>query len=158
MLACPLSSSPSCFPRTTTWSCAGPSFTCLTRLGRPSPGSPATTPGIQLGTVPADFSAAATRSCSLPANSSLSEKSHLCTVSLSGDYFQIFLVRVGETLYFSFSRRVLEKTSGIEDPGGLHWELFGCLLLGWVIIFLCLVKGIKSTGKVTIHTVHVLKL
>ncbi|CAG08497.1 unnamed protein product, partial [Tetraodon nigroviridis] len=51
-----------------------------------------------------------------------------------------------------FDRRVLEKTSGIEDPGGLHWELFGCLLLGWVIIFLCLVKGIKSTGKVVYFT------
>lgn len=72
--------------------------------------------------------------------------------------FEIFLVMLGEALFFSFSRRVLEKTSGIEDPGGLHWELFGCLLLGWVIIFLCLVKGIKSTGKVTIHTVHVLNL
>ncbi|TNM89599.1 hypothetical protein fugu_003833 [Takifugu bimaculatus] len=45
--------------------------------------------------------------------------------------------------------RVLEKTSGIEEPGGLRWELFGCLLLGWVIIFLCLVKGIKSTGKLS---------
>lgn len=72
--------------------------------------------------------------------------------------FEIFLVMLGEALFFSFSRRVLEKTSGIEDPGGLHWELFGCLLLGWVIIFLCLVKGIRSTGKVTIHTVHVLNL
>uniref|UniRef100_H2UF88 Transporter n=1 Tax=Takifugu rubripes TaxID=31033 RepID=H2UF88_TAKRU len=55
-------------------------------------------------------------------------------------------------LLFHFSHRVLEKTSGIEEPGGLRWELFGCLLLGWVIIFLCLVKGIKSTGKVVYFT------
>ncbi|TWW60412.1 Sodium- and chloride-dependent GABA transporter ine [Takifugu flavidus] len=27
-----------------------------------------------------------------------------------------------------FDHRVLEKTSGIEEPGGLRWELFGCLL------------------------------
>lgn len=82
--ASPLLSSPSCFPHTTMWSCAGPSFTCLTRLGRPSPGCPATTPGILWGTVPVDFTAATTLSCSRPANSSLSKTSCLCT---SADHF-----------------------------------------------------------------------
>lgn len=51
---------------------------------------------------------------------------------------------------FISSLRVLEKTSGIEEAGGVRWELFSCLLLAWVIVYLCIFKGVKSTGKVRI--------
>ncbi|XP_047236465.1 sodium- and chloride-dependent GABA transporter ine isoform X3 [Girardinichthys multiradiatus] len=46
-----------------------------------------------------------------------------------------------------FDHKLLEKTSGIDEAGGLQWELFGCLLLSWIIIYLCIFKGVKSTGK-----------
>ncbi|XP_003451768.1 sodium- and chloride-dependent GABA transporter ine isoform X1 [Oreochromis niloticus] len=52
-----------------------------------------------------------------------------------------------------FDNRLLEKTRGIEDLGGLRWELFGCLVLVWVIVYLCIFKGVKSTGKVVYFTV-----
>uniref|UniRef100_A0A3P8U9M3 Transporter n=1 Tax=Amphiprion percula TaxID=161767 RepID=A0A3P8U9M3_AMPPE len=51
-----------------------------------------------------------------------------------------------------FDGRLLEKTSGIEEAGGLRWELFGYLLLAWVIVYLCIFKGVKSTGKVVYFT------
>ncbi|XP_038151364.1 sodium- and chloride-dependent GABA transporter ine isoform X2 [Cyprinodon tularosa] len=51
-----------------------------------------------------------------------------------------------------FDHKLLEKTSGIEEVGGLQWELFGCLLLSWIIIYLCIFKGVKSTGKVVYFT------
>ncbi|XP_044052362.1 sodium- and chloride-dependent GABA transporter ine isoform X2 [Siniperca chuatsi] len=51
-----------------------------------------------------------------------------------------------------FDHRLLEKTSGIEEAGGLRWELFGCLLISWVIVYLCIFKGVKSTGKVVYFT------
>uniref|UniRef100_A0A3B5A055 Transporter n=1 Tax=Stegastes partitus TaxID=144197 RepID=A0A3B5A055_9TELE len=51
-----------------------------------------------------------------------------------------------------FDHRLLEKTSGIEDAGGIRWELFGYLLLAWVIVYLCIFKGVKSTGKVVYFT------
>uniref|UniRef100_A0A8C4F660 Transporter n=1 Tax=Dicentrarchus labrax TaxID=13489 RepID=A0A8C4F660_DICLA len=51
-----------------------------------------------------------------------------------------------------FDHRLLEKTSGIEEAGGLRWELFGYLFISWVIVYLCIFKGVKSTGKVVYFT------
>ncbi|XP_040011434.1 sodium- and chloride-dependent GABA transporter 1 isoform X2 [Xiphias gladius] len=51
-----------------------------------------------------------------------------------------------------FDHRLLQKTSGIEEVGGLHWELFGYLFIAWVIVYLCIFKGVKSTGKVVYFT------
>ncbi|XP_064598134.1 sodium- and chloride-dependent glycine transporter 1-like [Liolophura sinensis] len=43
---------------------------------------------------------------------------------------------------------VLQKSSGLEEPGDLVWTLTLCLLLAWIIVFAVLFKGIKSLGKV----------
>ncbi|KAM9391478.1 sodium- and chloride-dependent GABA transporter ine [Pholidichthys leucotaenia] len=51
-----------------------------------------------------------------------------------------------------FDHRLLEKTNGIEEVGGIRWELFGYLLLAWFIVYLCIFKGVKSTGKVVYFT------
>ncbi|XP_041692332.1 sodium- and chloride-dependent GABA transporter ine isoform X1 [Coregonus clupeaformis] len=51
-----------------------------------------------------------------------------------------------------FDHRLLEITNGIEEAGGLRWELFGILILAWVIVYLCIFKGVKSTGKVVYFT------
>ncbi|KAF0033854.1 hypothetical protein F2P81_013920 [Scophthalmus maximus] len=51
-----------------------------------------------------------------------------------------------------FDHRLLEKTNGIEEAGGIRWELFGYLIIAWVIVYLCIFKGVKSTGKVVYFT------
>ncbi|XP_061585128.1 sodium- and chloride-dependent GABA transporter ine isoform X2 [Cololabis saira] len=51
-----------------------------------------------------------------------------------------------------FDHNLLEKTNGIEEVGGLRWELFGCLFATWTVIYLCIFKGVKSTGKVVYFT------
>ncbi|ELU04100.1 hypothetical protein CAPTEDRAFT_93564 [Capitella teleta] len=51
-----------------------------------------------------------------------------------------------------WERYVLDLSPSIEQPGNIRWSLALCLLLGWVIVFLCLIKGIKSTGKVVYFT------
>ncbi|KAM8885256.1 sodium- and chloride-dependent GABA transporter 1 isoform 2-T4 [Spinachia spinachia] len=51
-----------------------------------------------------------------------------------------------------FDHRLLQKTRGIEESGGIRWELFGYLFLSWVIVYLCIFKGVKSTGKVVYFT------
>ncbi|XP_064625703.1 sodium- and chloride-dependent glycine transporter 1-like [Lineus longissimus] len=50
---------------------------------------------------------------------------------------------------------VLEMSDGIENLGGLRWQLVVCHVVGWLLVFLCLVKGIKSSGKVVYVTATV---
>ncbi|XP_055841972.1 sodium- and chloride-dependent glycine transporter 1-like isoform X1 [Episyrphus balteatus] len=42
--------------------------------------------------------------------------------------------------------------SSWSNWGYPRWQLVLCLLLGWVIAFLCLIKGVKSAGKVIYFT------
>ncbi|KAL4221322.1 hypothetical protein ACF0H5_019583 [Mactra antiquata] len=51
-----------------------------------------------------------------------------------------------------WERKVLNKSSGIDDMGSIQLHLVGCLFLGWFLIFLCLAKGVKSLGKVVYVT------
>ena len=47
-------------------------------------------------------------------------------------------------------RRVVLDQSDCATCGSdeIRWQLALCLLLAWIVIFLCLSKGIKSSGKV----------
>ncbi|XP_078589306.1 sodium- and chloride-dependent GABA transporter 1-like [Branchiostoma floridae x Branchiostoma japonicum] len=51
-----------------------------------------------------------------------------------------------------FYRNVLEISSGIDDFGAPQWDLSLTLLLAWIIVYLCIFKGVKSTGKVVYFT------
>lgn len=51
-----------------------------------------------------------------------------------------------------FRRRVLKISSGIEDVGTINWELAFCLLFIWILVFLCVKNGIKTSGKVVYFT------
>merc|ERR1711953_419315 len=52
------------------------------------------------------------------------------------------------------SKEVLKESPTIEpaDFGSPDWKLTLCLMAAWIIIFLCLIKGIKSSGKVVYLT------
>ncbi|WAR01042.1 S6A13-like protein [Mya arenaria] len=43
---------------------------------------------------------------------------------------------------------VLDISEGIHDIGKPKWDLVLCLLLAWIVVYLCICKGIKSSGKV----------
>ncbi|KAF2367046.1 Sodium:neurotransmitter symporter [Trinorchestia longiramus] len=53
-----------------------------------------------------------------------------------------------------FKNRMLQRRDGIswDNMGTLNWELVGCLALAWVIVGLCMIKGVKSSGKVVYFT------
>ncbi|KAJ8342900.1 hypothetical protein SKAU_G00328280 [Synaphobranchus kaupii] len=51
-----------------------------------------------------------------------------------------------------FNYKVLERTSGVEEMGTMRWELCLVLLVAWILNYLCIFKGVKSTGKVVYFT------
>nr|XP_054769906.1 sodium- and chloride-dependent neutral and basic amino acid transporter B(0+)-like isoform X2 [Lytechinus pictus] len=51
-----------------------------------------------------------------------------------------------------WKNEVLQESSSMNETGTLVWKLTLCLLLAWVIVFLCLIKGVKSAGKVVYFT------
>nr|XP_033783187.1 sodium-dependent proline transporter isoform X1 [Geotrypetes seraphini] len=61
------------------------------------------------------------------------------TVSPSEEYWSRYVLHI-------------QGSSGIGDPGRIRWNLCLCLLLAWVIVYLCILKGVKSSGKVVYFT------
>ncbi|XP_043116334.1 sodium- and chloride-dependent transporter XTRP3-like [Puntigrus tetrazona] len=55
------------------------------------------------------------------------------------------------TQYF-FYRQTLNISSSIDENGGLHMGQALCLLLAWIIVYLFIVRGVKSTGVVVYFT------
>ncbi|XP_001631770.2 sodium- and chloride-dependent GABA transporter 1 isoform X1 [Nematostella vectensis] len=51
-----------------------------------------------------------------------------------------------------WSNNVLEMTEDISDFGDMRWPLFGTFILSWIVVYFCLFKGIKSSGKVVYFT------
>ena len=48
--------------------------------------------------------------------------------------------------------RDLKGISGLGDLGGWSYELPLALAFSWIVVFLCLMKGVKSSGKVVYFT------
>lgn len=51
-----------------------------------------------------------------------------------------------------YIENLLQRTPGIEEQGTIRWELLLILLGCWVLVYLCIWKGPKSTGKVVYFT------
>ncbi|ESP01958.1 hypothetical protein LOTGIDRAFT_111250 [Lottia gigantea] len=51
-----------------------------------------------------------------------------------------------------WERKVLQLSSGVGSPGNIKWDLALCLLLAWIVVYFCIWKGIKSSGKVMYFT------
>lgn len=67
--------------------------------------------------------------------------------------FQLAVALGSNCLYviICFSYRVLRISGGLDEPGIINWDLALCLLLGWIICYLCVWKGVKSTGRVSLN-------
>ncbi|XP_059607766.1 sodium- and chloride-dependent glycine transporter 1 isoform X2 [Phlebotomus argentipes] len=51
-----------------------------------------------------------------------------------------------------FTNYVLGLSNGIEETGNIKLSLALALLVAWIIVFLCLCKGVQSSGKVVYFT------
>nr|XP_054756343.1 sodium- and chloride-dependent betaine transporter-like [Lytechinus pictus] len=54
-----------------------------------------------------------------------------------------------------WNRKVLQihLSDGIQDIGAVNWQLLLCLFFAWILIYLCVCKGVKTSGKVVYVTV-----
>ncbi|KRZ73336.1 Sodium- and chloride-dependent glycine transporter 1 [Trichinella papuae] len=72
------------------------------------------------------------------------------------DYEDVFSSFVNRTIRSPseeyFNNRVLNISSGIDNMGGLVNHLIPCLFASWLITATCLIKGVKSSGKVVYFT------
>uniref|UniRef100_UPI00398E43AB sodium- and chloride-dependent transporter XTRP3A-like isoform X2 n=1 Tax=Pristiophorus japonicus TaxID=55135 RepID=UPI00398E43AB len=55
------------------------------------------------------------------------------------------------TEYFWY-RTTLNISPTIDEAGSLHWGIVLCLILSWLVVYLCIIRGTESTGKVVYVT------
>ena len=58
-------------------------------------------------------------------------------------------VRAGPTSYFWY-RTTLDISEGIDSGGSINWTITISLFATWFVVWLCMVKRIKSEGKVRV--------
>ncbi|CAF1329947.1 unnamed protein product [Rotaria sordida] len=51
-----------------------------------------------------------------------------------------------------FDNYVLRRSDSLDNIGSPSWSLSLCLLLAWILVGLCIIQGIKSSGKVVYFT------
>ncbi|XP_078594952.1 sodium- and chloride-dependent creatine transporter 1-like isoform X1 [Branchiostoma floridae x Branchiostoma japonicum] len=51
-----------------------------------------------------------------------------------------------------WENKVLNMSEGVGELGEVQWELAVCLLCVWIVVYFCVFKGVKSTGKVVYFT------
>ncbi|KAI5934638.1 Sodium- and chloride-dependent transporter XTRP3 [Manis javanica] len=59
--------------------------------------------------------------------------------------------KASSTQYFWF-RKTLNISPSIQENGGMRWEPALCLVLAWLVVYLCILRGTESTGKVVYLT------
>lgn len=47
-----------------------------------------------------------------------------------------------------WENKVLAISDGIDQMGPVKWDLVLCLLFAWIVVYACICKGIRSSGKV----------
>ncbi|CAF1058426.1 unnamed protein product [Rotaria sordida] len=53
-----------------------------------------------------------------------------------------------------FNNYILNKSPGMGFISTMEWPLVLCLLAAWVLVFICLCRGIKTSGKLRLYVVY----
>ncbi|XP_059221276.1 sodium- and chloride-dependent glycine transporter 1 isoform X2 [Stomoxys calcitrans] len=51
-----------------------------------------------------------------------------------------------------FHLEILKISGGIHEIGTVQWSLFAALVLSWILVYISIIKGIKTVGKVVYFT------
>jgi solute carrier family 6 amino acid transporter-like protein 5/7/9/14 len=71
----------------------------------------------------------------------------------SSDYIGNCTLKPKTPAELYWEREVLDMSEGIGiGNDNMKWDLVLCLLLAWIIVCICLIKGVKSSGKVVYFT------
>ena len=62
------------------------------------------------------------------------------------------LLLIAVTYMWIYSYVVLERSRTIDETGSVKWDLCLVLLLAWILCCLGVIKGVKSAGKVSLHS------
>lgn len=54
----------------------------------------------------------------------------------------------------SIRHYVLNISDDIGNFGEVRLPILGCLAVSWSVVFLCLIRGVKSSGKVSLERTH----
>ncbi|KAM9185828.1 sodium- and chloride-dependent transporter XTRP3 isoform 1-T1 [Dugong dugon] len=54
--------------------------------------------------------------------------------------------KASSTQYFWY-RKTLNISPSIQETGGVQWQPALCLILAWLVVYLCILRGTESTGK-----------
>uniref|UniRef100_A0A8C5IUF7 Transporter n=1 Tax=Junco hyemalis TaxID=40217 RepID=A0A8C5IUF7_JUNHY len=76
-----------------------------------------------------------------------------CTELFNLDLCQNVSINTTRSPVIEFwENKVLRLSGGLSEPGEMNWEMILCLLTTWVIVYFCIWKGVKSTGKIVYFT------
>lgn len=72
--------------------------------------------------------------------------------AVNGSLVNISLVKPVTAAEEFWQHGILEITDGITDLGGLKWQLVVAHVVGWIGVYFCVIRGVKSVGKVVYVT------
>lgn len=71
----------------------------------------------------------------------------VCPLNGNRTGFEEECEKASSTQYFWY-RKTLNISPSIQDNGSVQWEPALCLILAWLVVYLCTLRGTESTGKV----------
>ncbi|CAM2105694.1 unnamed protein product [Caretta caretta] len=74
-----------------------------------------------------------------------------CPLNSNHTGFDEECAKTSSTQYFWY-RKTLNISPSIEEYGSIQWEQAVCLILAWLVVYLCILRGTESTGKVVYVT------
>ncbi|XP_042347246.1 sodium- and chloride-dependent creatine transporter 1-like [Plectropomus leopardus] len=76
----------------------------------------------------------------------------LANITISGNMTCAELADARSPIIEFWENKVLNISSGLEETGQFNWEVMLCLMAVWVMVYFCVWKGVKSTGKIVYFT------
>ncbi|XP_026573627.1 sodium- and chloride-dependent transporter XTRP3 isoform X2 [Pseudonaja textilis] len=69
-----------------------------------------------------------------------------CPLNINQTNYEEECEKATPTQYFWY-RKTLNISPSIEESGSIQWEQAVCLILAWLVVYLCILRGTEYTGK-----------